>query len=84
MLALEAGIKWRTNYNRSLYTGIYFDYGLNIAVNENRTPFHNYVAIEQLTPFPILEFPEKVHIISVGIKLRLALFRLPREGICAF
>jgi len=84
MLALEAGIKWRIRNNRSLYTGIYVDYGLSVAVHENRTTFNNHIAVEQLTAFPILEFPEKLNIVSVGVKLRLALFRLPQEGRCPY
>ena len=84
MLALEGGIKWRLKRGRLLYTGIYLDYGLNVNVSDNRTTFRNYVAVEQLTNFPLFEFTDKINIMSVGVKLRLALYRTPREGICPF
>jgi len=32
-LSAEAGVKWRLNDGRSLYTGLYLDYGLNNIVN---------------------------------------------------
>jgi len=73
-LALEAGMKWRLHRNRLLYAGVFLDYGLTSIAKENRTPFLNYVAIEHLTNFPILEFSNKMNVMTVGVKLRLAFF----------
>ena len=84
MLALEGGIKWRINRNRLLYTGIYFDYGLNVTAKETREPFRNYVAVDQLTDFTLLEYPDKTKVISVGVKVRLAFFSETQKAVCPY
>ena len=84
VLALEGGVKWRIGRNFFLYTGAYFDYGLNSITKNSRAPFRNYVAVDQLTAFPLIVYPEKVNIMSSGVKLRLAFFREPVRGYCPY
>jgi len=75
--ALEEGRKWRLIDKLLLYAGAFFDFGLNNAANANRTPLCNHIAVEHLTGFKLLEFSNKMDLISVGIILRLAFFREP-------
>jgi len=84
MIALEAGIKWRLNRTLLLYTGAFFDYGLNNIAKNERAPFRNYVAVDQFTDFPLLAFPDRMNMMAAGIKLRLAFFREPTTGICPY
>ena len=84
MLALEASIRRKLNDNFSLYSGVYFDYGLNnISKGENKK-FINYIANNagNFTTNSVLAsyvddsnsttFTDKVNTMAVGIKLRLA------------
>lgn len=85
MLALEAGMKWHIDAKLSLYTGLYFDYGLNNVVKGNNTQFINYSSgkPENFTANSVftsytdnsksLTFTDKVKIITFGIKTRVAL-----------
>lgn len=43
MLSLETGIKWNIFDNQSIYTGIYFDYGLNDVIKDG----HDKPFVEQ-------------------------------------
>ena len=80
-LALEAGIKWRLNGYKYLYTGVYFDYGLNnIDRTEiSRKPVRNNINVESFTDFTILTYPDKIQIMSIGINVRLAFYRAPNS-----
>jgi len=82
ILALEGGRKWRLNDKLLLYAGAYFDFGLNNAANANRTPLRNHIAVEHLTDFKLLEFSNRMNLISAGVILRLAFFREPQRGVC--
>jgi hypothetical protein len=85
MLSLETGMKWSLNDNLVLYTGMYFDYGLNNVVKGGNKPFINYPLNnpENFTTNSVLSsyidssksstFTDKVNVMAVGIKLRLAL-----------
>lgn len=84
MFSLEAGIKWRLNKKIVLYTGAYLDYGLNSIAKVDRTPFRNYIAVEQFTDFPLLTFPDKMNIMIAGIQLRLAFFRDTPQWVCPY
>ena len=80
-LALEAGIKWRLNGYKYLYTGLYFDYGLNNIdrTKISRMPVRNNVNTEYFTDFTILTYPDKIQIMSIGINARLAFYRAPND-----
>lgn len=93
-LSAEMGVKWMIADQFSLYTGLYFDYGLNdISPNgENlNLLIYNQRQPSKLTNNSILsslysqddyikKATDKVTPLAIGIKLRLA-FRLP-EAVC--
>ena len=76
ILALEMGMKWHMSENSFLYTGAYLDYGLSDAAKNQRKPLDNYTAAEHLSDLTLLAFEDKVRLITVGVKLRLVLFRM--------
>ena len=82
-LSLEAGFKWRLSYNFVIYTGAFCDIGLNNPIKNIREPFRNHIAIDHITNFTLLEFPNRANIVIAGIKLRLALSRL-QKGHCPY
>ncbi|MCL2291358.1 MAG: hypothetical protein FWC34_11765 [Bacteroidetes bacterium] len=76
MLALEAGVKWKLGENLVLYTGVYFDYGLNNILKNNDQHFVNYensYPAEFTTNSALSSFTGNVNLMAMGIKLRLAL-----------
>jgi hypothetical protein len=78
MLALEAGVKWRLNDEVFLYTGAYFDYGLNDPTKDVRTPIsdYDYSNPEKNPPqIELLTVADRVNLMTIGIKLRLAFIR---------
>ena len=88
LLSLEAGYKWSIADNLSLYTGVYFDYGLNNVVKGDKQAFINYDAKnpENFTANSVLSaytddsksttFINKANIMAVGIKVRVAMANL--------
>lgn len=85
MVSLEAGMKWVLSENMSLYTGAYFDYGLNdISKDKNKRLVgynrqapedfqHNSVLSSQYsTNGETKEIADKINLMSLGIKLKLA------------
>ena len=87
MFSLEAGYKWSIADNLSLYTGVYFDYGLNNVVKGDKQAFINYPtkSPENFTINSVLSsytdsgksttFTDKVNVMAVGIKVRVALVK---------
>jgi len=88
MLSLEAGYKWSIADNISLYTGAYFDYGLNNVDKSNKKTFVNYTIEKNntadFTTNSVLAsysdsknksttFTDKVNVMAVGIKVRVAM-----------
>ena len=78
ILSLEAGMKWRIGNDLSLYAGAYFDYGLNNAARNGNLPFIRYNAANA-SEFGANSIPstfaDKVNLMAVGVKLRLAFAR---------
>jgi len=84
MLSFEAGMNWNLGGNLVLYSGAYFDYGLNDISKGDKQKFINYTAnnAENFTTNSVLTsysdgskstaFTDKVNTMAVGIKLRLA------------
>ena len=85
-LSLEGGAKWILNDKFTLYSGIYFDYGLNSIIKKRQnthlieyngakpTEFAmNSVISSQYAQVgsPAQDFTDKVKPIAVGIKLRM-------------
>ncbi|MCL2028264.1 MAG: hypothetical protein FWG79_07230 [Bacteroidales bacterium] len=77
LLSLETGMKWRIGENTFLYTGAYLDYGLSDPLRGLRVPVSDYIATAEVQSrqAPLLTFSDKVNMMTVGIKLRLAFAR---------
>ena len=83
-ISLEAGLKWRINRSFVLYTGAFCDIGLSNSTSNNRKPFRNNIAVEHITDFMLLEFPDRANTVIAGIKVRLALSRIRDSSYCPF
>jgi hypothetical protein len=83
MLSAEAGMKWAISDNLRLYTGLYFDYGLNDIVGAHDKPFFNYGAAtpENFSINSSLEsLTDKVSNMAIGIKIKLAIEKSKQKG----
>jgi hypothetical protein len=80
----ESGIKWRLGKNLFLYSGIYFDCGLNDPTKKIRQPVNNYITVKSLENFSILRFYDKSFLIGTGIKLRLAYYKISKIMPCPY
>jgi len=78
MLSLEGGVNWRINRNFSLYSGVYFDVGLNNVAKNQQKQFveFDYQTANNPSRFTtnsaMSAFTDKVNIMAVGVKARLA------------
>ena len=86
MLSLEAGMKWKLGEKTSLYTGLYFDYGLNNILNDDAKSIIDYDITTSGASFThhgafssnyteasaTTIITEKVVPMAIGIKLNLA------------
>jgi len=78
MLSLEGGVNWRINRNFSLYSGLYFDFGLNNVSKNKQKQFVEFdyktadVNSRFTTNSVMSVFTDKVNIMAVGVKARLA------------
>ena len=72
LLSLETGIKWCFPHRFILYTGVFFEYGLNDLTKNDRDDFNNYTSKNDFETLSLLKFSDKTNIMSAGIKLRLA------------
>jgi hypothetical protein len=73
MLSLEAGLKWRLSEKISLYTGAYFDYGVNNIIKDGA--FLNYSSsnASEFTLNSALLLAEKTSLMGAGVKVRVGL-----------
>ncbi|MCL2167766.1 MAG: PorT family protein [Lentimicrobiaceae bacterium] len=75
-LALEAGAKWKITKKFAIYTGVYFDYGLTNIIKKNDQQFVNYNNLkpaEFTTHSALSSATNKMNVMAVGLKVRLAL-----------
>jgi len=82
MLALEAGMKWRLDDAVFLYTGVYFDYGLNDPTKDTRKSMESYdvygkmksnkIGDVDIKDMPLISASDRINLMTLGIKLRLA------------
>jgi len=77
-LAVETGIKWSIRNTIALYTGVYFDYGLNNIAQNNGKSFVNYnnsnpseFTVNSATVYST----NKTNVMAVGVKLRLGVIK---------
>jgi len=78
-LALETGVKWRIDKTTFLYTGIYFDCGLNDPNKDARVQYKNETKLPKtdLSDLTLLktENQQRTTLMVVGIKLQFAFTR---------
>jgi len=79
MFTLETGIKWYLKEGLLLYTGVYFDCGLNDYTKTNRKSASEYNFTEP--SLSLLAFYKKSNIMDVGIKLRLAFYKSHKKNL---
>jgi hypothetical protein len=79
MFTFESGIKWYLSGKCCLYTGVYFDCGLNDPDKKIRQPMSNCTSVEHLADFSLLDFYNKSYLMNIGIKLRLAFHKDNRK-----
>ena len=75
MLAAEIGAKWKLGEKVALYTGFYFDYGLNNSLKD-KPPFVDYInsyPARFTTNSALPSLTDKINLMAAGIKLRFAL-----------
>lgn len=84
MFALETGAKLRIGKNAFLYTGVYFDCGLYDPNRKIR--YINYTTPENLTELTLLKFADRINLMVVGIKLRLAFWKnsIKQQSNCSY
>jgi len=75
-LALEAGAKWRVDRKIFLYTGVYFDCGLNDPFRSSRETLADYTSVNKLKNLPLLKVADRINLLAVGIKVRVAFHRV--------
>jgi len=76
MLSLEGGMIWTVLKDMTLYVGAYFDYGLNNIAKKFDDKLLNYDAAKpaDFTTNSVLSvYTQKVNVVSVGVKVRLAM-----------
>ena len=73
VFTLETGIKWNLKEGLLLYTGVYFDCGLNDYTNKNRKSVSEYNFTDP--SLSLLAFYKRSNAMDVGIKLRLAFYK---------
>jgi hypothetical protein len=84
MFAFETGIKWRVGKNAFLYTGIFYDCGLNEPTKKARSPYNNDIIFEKSDENTLLSFADRLHLMAVGLKLRLAFFKVQTCIPCSY
>lgn len=81
-LALEAGYEWNLSQYRRIYTGIYFDYGLNNIASADNSPVISYNSLNPSKPLlnSITASSSKVKATAVGVMVRYSLNPDPQKA----
>lgn len=74
-VAIETGVKWRVDRRVYLYTGFYFDCGINDPFKDKRVDHSNFTREDQLQDLTLMKFADGMHLLAVGIKLRVGFWR---------
>ena len=82
LFTFEAGMKWRIADNMFLYTGAYFDYGLNDPSKSIRTSIADNNYIDENTDYSLLEFSSQTNMMTFGIKVRVAFIKYSSQLSC--
>jgi hypothetical protein len=76
--SIEMGVKWRIENNMFIYTGAFFDCGLNDPIKDSRKPNSNYISPLQLDEVTIMKYSERANLMMVGVKVHFAFSRKQR------
>jgi len=76
--SLEAGVKWRIENNMFIYTGVFFDCGLNDPIKDSRKSYKEFTDPEQLKKVTIMKYADRANLMAVGIKLHFAFSKRQR------
>ena len=88
---LETGVKWYLSNDLVLYTGAYFEYALNDPTKEDRKAADDYFTQESfdalkktrtIPEFSPLKFSDNMHLMSLGLKLRLTFIKTSNPLAC--
>jgi hypothetical protein len=72
LFTVEAGMKWRISKTAYLYTGVYYDCGLNDPTKNSRKSYSQYKSEKDLEELSILKLADKLNYMAGGIKIRVA------------
>jgi len=76
---VELGVKWRIDNNIAIYTGAFFDCGLNDPIKGNRRSYEEFIYEDNLKDnLTIMKFANRSNLMTVGIKVRLAFSKRQR------
>jgi len=73
LLSAETGIKWKLSEELRLYTGIYFDYGLNPVTKRGNGSDRTIEYKSQEQTFDFNNLIDETTPLAIGLKLRLSL-----------
>ena len=80
--SLEVGAKWRIENNMFIYTGVFFDCGLNDPIKDSRKKIGAFDdgldAKKLLEDVTILKYADRANLMAVGIRLHFAFSRKTR------
>jgi hypothetical protein len=76
--SLEMGVKWRIENNMFIYTGVFFDCGLNDPIKDSRKPYNQFTEPYQLKEMTILKYADRANLMAVGVKVHFAFSRKAR------
>ena len=79
MVALELGVKWWLGNSVCIYTGAFFDCGLNDPIKDSRKSYKDYISEESLENFSILKVSDRTNFMVGGIKLRFAFSKMQKR-----
>ena len=73
LLSTEAGMKWKLSESFRLYTGVYFDYGLNsITKRNNSDRAVEYITLDEGGTFALNSLVEEAIPLAIGLKLKVS------------
>jgi len=82
MVALETGLKYRIAKSVYLSAGVYFDCGLHDYTKKSRIDYNEFSNQEQLNNITLFAFTNRIHLMMVGITLRLSFMKFHTLECC--
>jgi len=72
LLSAETGMKWKLNETLRLYTGVYFDYGLNSVTRRSHNSGRAIEYSDYVEPFTFNSLIDEITPLAVGLKLKFS------------